>query len=351
MEKSINIICGAIIKNEKEETLLLELKDSPNLEECWSIPLNIVNFKEKTEDSLIKNVNTDLGVDIQILKTIGFLDEIEENSHLHKIYFLCRIKEGAPKINNEKYKSARWFVAGEVPEYSSINDVLLPLYLLRDIHVDNYNKRVDFIRNNKKSNIKAVVFDNGGVLISGARFVSENMCKVFNIPMERLSEILKKTLPEFQKGKISHESFWKIFSEVSGLNLPSNYLDLWTIDFHKEAHVDDEMIELIKELKRKNMPIIMHSNTIPPHSDFMWRVGVFKEFDVVFNSCDMNERKPDPEFYDKLFSKLNCKPEELIYIEDNQEFMEYQRKIGLNLISFKSVKQLKLELKKYGVLN
>ena len=198
--------------------------------------------------------------------------------------------------------------------------------------------------------IKGVVFDNGGVFISGDRFVSENMCKLFNIPMARLSEILKQTLPDFQKGIISHEEFWRRFEKVSGLKLPPNYLDLWTTDFHKEAHVSDEMMDLIRELKSKGMPVIMHSNTIPPHAEFMWRVGVFKEFNVVFNSCDMNERKPDPAFYQKLFDKVKAKPEELLYVEDNPEFMEYQRKIGLNLIEFKSLKQLREDLKKYGVL-
>ncbi len=198
--------------------------------------------------------------------------------------------------------------------------------------------------------IKGVVFDNGGVFISGDRLVSENMCKVFNISMQRLSDILVQILPDFQRGKISHEEFWQRFHQVSGLKLPSNYLDLWTTDFHKESHVSDDMLNLIAELKQKKVPIIMHSNTIPPHAEFMWRVGVFKEFDIVFNSCDMKERKPDPAFYDKLFAKVKAKPEELIYIEDNPQFMEYQRQIGLQLIPFKSVPQLRQELKKYGVL-
>src|SRR3989338_8612503 len=180
--------------------------------------------------------------------------------------------------------------------------------------------------------IKGIVFDNGGVFISGDRFVSENMCKVFNIPMQKLSAILMQVLPDFQRGKISHEEFWKRFQNVSGLPLPQNYLDLWTTDFHKESHVSDDMLDLIAELKQKKVPIYMHSNTIPPHSEFMWRVGVFKQFDVVFNSCDMGERKPDPAFYTKLFAKVKAKPEELIYIEDNPQFMDYQRKIGLHLI-------------------
>ena len=198
--------------------------------------------------------------------------------------------------------------------------------------------------------IKGVVFDNGGVFISGDRFVSENMCKVFGISMQRLSDILTQVLPDFQRGAISHEEFWQRFHKVSGLRLPPNYLDLWTTDFHKESHVSDDMLDLIAELKQKNIPIIMHSNTIPPHAEFMWKVGVFKQFDVVFNSCDMGERKPDPAFYDKLFTKVKAKPEELIYIEDNPQFMEYQREIGLLLIPFKSVQQLRQELKKLGTL-
>lgn len=198
--------------------------------------------------------------------------------------------------------------------------------------------------------IKGIVFDNGGVLISGDRFVSENMCRVFQIPMQQLSSILIQVLPDFQRGKITHEEFWQRFQNVSGISLPKDYLDLWTTDFHKEAHVSDEMVNLLRELKQKKVPIIMHSNTIPPHAEFMWRVGVFKEFDVVFNSCDMEERKPDPAFYKKLFDRLHAKPEELVYVEDNPAFMEYQKEVGLQLIAFKSVPQLRKELERLGVL-
>jgi len=146
-EKSINICCGALVLNDDEKALLVRLNKASELGERWSVPMNVVNYGEKAEDSLMNFMEKEYSVKIQILKVIGFIDEIKSSEHLHKIYFLCRIHKGNFNLkNNRNYTEFKWFDAKDVPEDSSINDVLLPLYILKYITVGDYNIRVDKIR-------------------------------------------------------------------------------------------------------------------------------------------------------------------------------------------------------------
>lgn len=146
VEKAIVVWCGAIIQNEKEEILLARTCASSSLGERWVVPSSFVSFGEKTEDALRRTIQKTFGVHIQILKTIGFLDDIGLE-HYHKISFLCHIKEGIPQLKeNKQYDQLQWFSPHEIPDDASVKDVLLPLYTLRYITVDEYNKRVDTLR-------------------------------------------------------------------------------------------------------------------------------------------------------------------------------------------------------------
>ncbi len=146
MTQSIHLRCGAIIQSDKEETLLVHLEKGSVLHEHWSVPSGLVKAGEKTEDAMMRIVKEQFGVDVQILKVIGFVDDITKDAHTHFITFLCRIKQGEAKLQTKTYTKSQWFAAKDIPKDASITDVLLPLYILRYITVDDYNTRVDALR-------------------------------------------------------------------------------------------------------------------------------------------------------------------------------------------------------------
>ena len=149
-KKSIKICCGALVLNDDEKALLVRLNKTSELGERWSVPMSIANYGEKIEDSIMNFMEKEYGVKIQILKVIGFIDEIKSSEHLHKIYFLCRILNGNFNLkSNKDYAEFKWFNAKDIPDDASINDVLLPLYILKYITIGDYNERVDKIRMKK----------------------------------------------------------------------------------------------------------------------------------------------------------------------------------------------------------
>jgi putative hydrolase of the HAD superfamily len=116
--------------------------------------------------------------------------------------------------------------------------------------------------------------------------------------------------------------------------------------YRKEYKINKEMIELIKQLK-KRYKLCLLSNTPKFHKKLKasFRKLVEKLFDVIIYSCDVGSRKPEKRIYLFLLKKLRIKPQECAIIDDNIKNLGYPKKIGMKTIHFKSTKQLKRRLR------
>lgn len=116
----IGLGCGALIINDKNETLLLKRgKNSRNQAGYWSKPGGTVEFGEKIEDAIKREIKEEFGVEIELIKFLGFTDHImkEENQHWLSISYLAKIIKGEPQnLEPEKHDEIRWFNLNDLPE-------------------------------------------------------------------------------------------------------------------------------------------------------------------------------------------------------------------------------------------
>lgn len=116
----IGVGCGALIVNDKKETLLLKRgAESRNQAGFWSKPGGTVEFGEKIEDAIKREIKEELGVEIELIEFLGFTNHImkEENQHWLSISYLARITKGEPKnLEPEKHDEIRWFKFDNLPE-------------------------------------------------------------------------------------------------------------------------------------------------------------------------------------------------------------------------------------------
>ena len=76
---------------------------------------------------------------------------------------------------------------------------------------------------------------------------------------------------------------------------------------------------------------------------------LYKRFGVVIVSCDVGLRKPDPKIYKLALKKLKLKPNQAVFV-DNQEWnLKPAQKLGMKTILFKDNKQLIKALEKLEV--
>jgi mutator protein MutT len=136
----IGLGVGAIIINNRDEILLMKRSKNTKLHKTtanlWSTPGGVVEFGEKIEDAIIREVKEELGVEIDIKKIIGNWDQIlpKAKVHWHCVSFLATIKNGIPKIlETDKFDELKWFPINNPPEKSGIAHVIIPLYFLGKI--------------------------------------------------------------------------------------------------------------------------------------------------------------------------------------------------------------------------
>lgn len=116
----IGVGCGALIINDKNETLLLKRgKNSRNQAGYWSKPGGTVEFGEKIEDAIRREIKEEFGVEIKLISLLGFTNHImkEEKQHWLSISYLAKITKGEPKnMEPNKHDSIRWFRFDDLPE-------------------------------------------------------------------------------------------------------------------------------------------------------------------------------------------------------------------------------------------
>jgi ADP-ribose pyrophosphatase len=116
----IGVGCGALIINENKETLLVKRTTKTRNEAgFWSKPGGGVEFGERVENAVKREIKEELGVDIEIIKFLGFTDSIMENDKQHWISFnyLAKIKGGElENLEPEKHEEIKWFGIDSLPD-------------------------------------------------------------------------------------------------------------------------------------------------------------------------------------------------------------------------------------------
>ena len=116
----IGVGCGALIINDKNEALLVKRGvKSKNEVGVWSKPGGAVEFGEKVEDAVRREIKEELGVNIELSKFLGFTNHIikSENQHWVTFNYLAKITEGEPRIMEpEKIAEIKWFNLRNLPE-------------------------------------------------------------------------------------------------------------------------------------------------------------------------------------------------------------------------------------------
>lgn len=116
----IGVGCGALIMNEKGETLLMKRgENSKNQVGVWTKPGGAVEFGETAEEAIIREVKEELDIDIVLDDFLGYTDHIlkDENQHWIAINYSAKIVSGTPRITEpDKTSEIMWFSLEDLPE-------------------------------------------------------------------------------------------------------------------------------------------------------------------------------------------------------------------------------------------
>lgn len=197
--------------------------------------------------------------------------------------------------------------------------------------------------------------DLGGVYFTSATPTLVNeVAQIVSAPKQRVKEIFScsggKEGLAYRQGKYARDQFWDLACAELGIKkeLVHHLEHLWF-----DAYVaKPAMQELVRNL-RKHYKVIVFSGNFKARIDYLNKEYHLKnEFDDFLYSFDAGCSKGDSHFYEHLVKKLehhHVKPEESLFIDDHQKFLDKAKPFGIKTLLFETPEKLEKDLKAMGV--
>lgn len=197
----------------------------------------------------------------------------------------------------------------------------------------------------KNHKIKTIAFDYGGVIKINERNLSSDICDYLKINKEELE---KEYFLVNHLANVQHISFSDVFTIVVSKFDNSDETKKYILDLiesnKNKWYLNDELINIIKDLKKRNYKIALLSNNSIELRQKLVENEIIDIFDEIIISAEVGWQKPQSEIFEILFKKLGVNANEVIFIDDTSKSLENADKIGYTPVLFKDNESLKLEL-------
>lgn len=183
--------------------------------------------------------------------------------------------------------------------------------------------------------IKAVVFDYCGVLAStGLQKMVPFFEKEFQLSRETVVSFLKNDYKAKRMSLFTDEELWDLWKKTLNVEITKGLQKRCEEFVYKQAGMGEDKIHLIRKLKKNGYKVYLLSNQFPHLKNSLEKLKVFDEFDLSMVSCDFFLKKPSKEFFEKLIDKIEEKPSECIFIDDQKRNLLTAKKLGFHTFQF-----------------
>jgi 2-haloacid dehalogenase len=200
--------------------------------------------------------------------------------------------------------------------------------------------------------IKAVIFDYGGVVTDGGggNDVAERLAKNLNITIEEANNLLYKPWDDFFNGRINTSEYWSDVEKGYGHSIPIEKRDIFNTWDHMSPR--PQIVQLVNKLKVNGCLVGLLSNVVPVTESIIRERGVYELFKPCILSCVFGYSKPDKEVYLELLRQLpGIKPEEVVFVDDQERCLEPARAMGIKTILAKNAQQIVNDVSKLAEIS
>ncbi|HLD28501.1 MAG TPA: HAD family phosphatase [Patescibacteria group bacterium] len=201
-----------------------------------------------------------------------------------------------------------------------------------------------------KNKIKTVIFDWGGVCVSGGElFTSEKLQAVLGLAPGEITEKLGEAYFDYYKGKYSRDNFWQKVTNLFDLKINNDINpDSLSAAYIGSYQVRESILGIVRRLKDKGYKVALLSNLTPEMRDHIKVTHKLDElFDFQVYSCDEDVKivKPNKEIYKLIINRLDNNFEECLFIDDSSENILSADELGIQTILFETENQFLDDIK------
>lgn len=198
--------------------------------------------------------------------------------------------------------------------------------------------------------LKAICFDLDGVYFTGKgkRGFFDNLASLCQ-DADKVDWVMGKSpeMREFVMGKMNEHDFLNFFRSYLNINLTDEeIIKLWM----KEYEIDQKVRAVVLKIRDQGYKTCLCSNNNPIRVNALQeKFGFLDDFDAAVFSYEVGAVKPEPRIFQSLIDKAGCKPEEIIYSDDNPDRIQGAKDLGINAFVYTDFESFLEELRKFGV--
>lgn len=185
---------------------------------------------------------------------------------------------------------------------------------------------------------KAIIFDFWGVICNDQYYpwLVKNVPNLHSDPA--LSEYFVELARRGDRGEITSAEFYEKVEQKTGISA-----EKMLADWRANLRINQELLDFVQTL-RQNYKTAVISNT----NDFIDSVisdyGIANYFDELVLSYQVKMIKPDPKIFEYTLNKLESKPEEAIFTDDNPKNIDAAAALGIQSVLFTGITDFKFKI-------
>lgn len=198
--------------------------------------------------------------------------------------------------------------------------------------------------------IKALFLDMGGVFLTNGwdRNARKEAAAKFGLDIDEMNERHRVIFDSYESGRTTMKQYLDLlvfykerpFSQQEFINF-----------MYQTSEPFPDMIQMFRNIKKHhNLQVVAVNNEGRELNEYRIRQFKLKEFiDIFASSSFIKVRKPDKEMYELALDLAQVTPQETVYIDDRQVFIEAAQVLGINGICHQSIDTTREALKHYGL--
>ncbi len=198
--------------------------------------------------------------------------------------------------------------------------------------------------------ITAVFWDIGGVILTNGWDHEARMeaAQMFGLDWEEFREHHDLSFPAFDSGQITLNQY---LDRTLFYRARSFTREEFTAFMFAQSREYPETRAVLSAMVRGGNYYVAAINNEPRELN-QYRIEAFslrKEFQAFFSSCYLGTRKPDEAIYRMALDVSQRPAESSLFIDDRTINLENPRRLGMQVIHHQNAKQLRNDLKTFGI--
>lgn len=192
--------------------------------------------------------------------------------------------------------------------------------------------------------LESIITDFGNVIYPERwDTVEKKLNENYSFSFKDFMNVFSRYWDDYKVGETSFSDFWSAI--CIGLNLESNPKNIMNLSAAFKSiwtNSDDSVIQYLEQLKNKGIKIIGFTNScLENESKIIEDRRKFEFFDRIYMSHKEKIKKPDASSYMKIIKENNLLPERCLLVDDKERNTGGAKGIGIKVLTYTSLKELK----------